>query len=386
MSPTPASGSSPKLLSGAGAALVACNSLVVTVTERCNSNCRYCAKATRRPRDMSLEFVEKLFHAANRYLDSHPREKLSILWHGGEPLWRGPAFFESMASLQEELCFRTRARIEHCIQTNLTCLEADHLRALRRLGVQEVGTSFDPEPGIRGPGKRVDSVRYNQRFLRGLSLLERERLSWGLVYVVTRRSLARPLEVFRFLTNLNLESRVTLNPVLIVEGRGAELAISPREYIDFLGAIYPFWQQHRQRFPSVQPLESWDRALSSRSAESPTDDDQDVQLSVQPDGTVGPCLPDGMTGAQVYGRIGTDDLGRLFTAHRLWQRQTEGRMRSRSECARCCWWSVCRGGFELDAAAQAGDSMLDNGWCDARRTFFDRYFQPLRSDRRRVVS
>jgi len=356
----------------------ACHALVVTTTERCNSNCVYCSKVTRRPRDMSLQVVAELLRAVDAYLGARSGESLGLLWHGGEPLWLESRYFEAVADLQRRLCASTQHRIEHRVQTNLTCLSAAHLSALRRLGVADVGTSFDPEPGIRGPGKRVDSNRYNRQFLQGLRLVERSGLGWGLIYVVTQRSLERPREVFHFLTNLNLASRVTLNPVLSGSDRARSLAITPREYVDFLGTIYPCWHRRRHRFPSVHPLVAWERALAPGDDGASADvRDGSVQLSVHPDGTVSPCLPDRTPGARSYGRIGDRTLAELFEAHWQWQRQAERHRHASPLCHDCRWWPTCRGGLDLDAAAHTDMDMQESGWCDARRRFFTEYYEPV---------
>ncbi len=79
-------------------------------------------------------------------------------------------------------------------------------------------------------------------------------MSTGLIYVVTKKSLKDPLKVFHFLNNLKPGGGFNLNPVLIYGDDPHELAITPEEYVDFLGAIFPHWWEHQDRYASVQPF------------------------------------------------------------------------------------------------------------------------------------
>ena len=129
--------------------------LIVKATEQCNSNCYYCDVVTKKStgKSMPLDILETAFIRVNEYLEEHPEERVEILWHGGEPLLLGPDYYEEAHKLQEAHCQGTTARITHSMQTNLTCLNEEFVDVLKKLGMTGLGTSYDPEPHLRGAGK-----------------------------------------------------------------------------------------------------------------------------------------------------------------------------------------------------------------------------------------
>jgi uncharacterized protein len=90
---------------------------------------------------MSLETLELIFIRINELLSVFAEEKVTIIWHGGEPLLLGPTFFRAALEFQNRECFETKSRIEHCIQSNLTLFTEDFVDIFRQLGITQIGTS-----------------------------------------------------------------------------------------------------------------------------------------------------------------------------------------------------------------------------------------------------
>ena len=233
--------------------------LILKATEACNSNCAYCdvvRKPRQGPATMSLPVLERVFARIDELLRQNPDEQLEVVWHGGEPLLSGPEFYARAVELQQRYCGETSARISHAVQTNLSLFDREFARVFRLLGMDCIGTSYDPIAGIRGPGARHDSAAYNAKFMRGLRIAEEEGFGWGVIYVVTRPALERPLDVFHFMTNLKLDGGVNFHPVLVYGAEPRRLAITPEEFADFLGAIFPEWWRHQDRYREVEPFKS----------------------------------------------------------------------------------------------------------------------------------
>ena len=77
-------------------------------------------KGCRITKTMSLEVLELLFMRIDEFLRGRRREKVEIIWHGGEPLLLGDGYFSKACEFQEKHCAETRDRIRHTIQTNMT--------------------------------------------------------------------------------------------------------------------------------------------------------------------------------------------------------------------------------------------------------------------------
>lgn len=360
--------------------------VIIKATEACNSNCYYC-DVVHKPgtgTSMSYEVLKMVFVRADEYLKSYPEEQIEILWHGGEPLLLGPRYFETALGFQNEYCPDTKSRLRHSIQTNLTCFNERFIPVFYQLGVTALGTSYDPEPHIRGVGRKIDTDRYNEMFLQKLGLLEEHGIGWGMIYVVTKRSLAKPLDVFFFLTNLLLTGGVNFNPVLIYDKKRKDVAVTPAEFVEFLGAIFPHWWKSRHRYPDVEPFRSLvDNIIDGHVSLGCVDSGDCTyhHINVAPDGELSQCGRSADWGLLQYGNIRQktfDEIMRDEQRHRLAQRA--GKLRD-DDCKDCRFWDLCHGGCPLDAYSQHGDFMRKSEWCDAKRIFIGKYFEPITGTR-----
>lgn len=357
--------------------------LIFKPTEACNSRCIYCEvvkKKTPGPKKMTFPTLELLFRRVNEFLLDRPQEEMRIIWHGGEPLLLGPAYFERAAHYQEKHCSKTAGRIRHSLQSNLTLLTGEFLAPLRKLGIRTIGSSYDPIGEVRGLGKDRDWKAYNRRFLDAVCLLEAEGFAWGLIYVVTQRSLAQPLELFTFLTNLAPKGELTFNPVQ-VHGLGPDrIKISPAEYAEFLGAIFPVWWRQRADFGPIEPFFSLTQALAGdRRSLVCADSGTCAQryVAVLPDGRVSHCGRSGDLGLLDYGSIQEKSFSQVFAdpQRELLRRRQD--VLPATECQGCRFWELCHGGCPLDAWFATGSFLRKSDWCRARQELMAKYLEPI---------
>ena len=356
--------------------------LILKVTEQCDSNCVYCdvVRKADNGRTMTLDTLSVLFARVNEFLSVRPEEVIEILWHGGEPLLVGPEYYYQAFGLLDRHCRDTRDRISHSIQTNLLCLTEDFFPVFDVLGITAVGTSYDPEPHIRGPGADIRSDIYNTRFFSSLGLLEQHGIGWGMIYVVTQRSLQDPRAVFFHLTNMLLSGGINFNPVLIYDPERKHIAISPEEFARFLGAIFPVWWEHRSRYPDVEPFRSFVRniidghtSLACVDAGSCTYQ----HINVAPDGDTSQCGRSGDWGLLRYGNIHDRSLEQILAHPERDQLDRRITYLQGNDCAGCRFWKLCHGGCPLDAWSQHGEFMHRSEWCDVKRIFLEEYFEPV---------
>lgn len=356
--------------------------LILKATERCNSNCYYCDVVRKEGAgaSMPLELLDLVYVRADEYLRGHPGETLEMIWHGGEPLLLGADYFREALAIQRRRCPQTAGRIEHALQTNLTCLDQELVAALRQLGITSLGTSYDVEAGMRGPGPTIDTAWYNRRFMRGLELLERNGVGWGMIYVVTRRSLARPLELFYLLTNLLLSGGINFNPVLIYDDERQDVAITPEEFVGFLGAIFPAWWNHRARYPDVQPFRSLVESVIEGRISLGCVESGDCtyhHINIAPDGETSQCGRSADWGLLQYGNIADRSFDLILADEQRDALAARVELLRDGECAGCRFWDLCHGGCPLDAWSSHRDFMHRSEWCEARRGFIERHFEPV---------
>jgi uncharacterized protein len=357
--------------------------IIFKATDICNSNCIYChavRKEHQSIKTMPFEILERFFDRANTFLTERPEETLKIIWHGGEPLTLGPQYFYKALELKEALCRDTGPRISFDMQSNLTLFSREYIDVLRKMGIKNFGTSFELLPGVRGSGGKTGSDIYNRQFIKALSLLEEEGFSWGIIYVVTKLALNRPLELFRTLTNFVPSTSVMFNPVTFYKDKPGQVAITPEEYVDFLGEIFAEWWPRRDRYPGVDPFKSLaDNLIEGSEVLLCVDSGRcaDTHLCVSPDGMVWQCGRSSDWDLMRYGSIVDFSLADILNHPQREQLRKRSAVLKDGECSGCRFWGICHGGCPLDTLAKTGSILHKSPWCWTKKGFIEKYFEPV---------
>jgi len=354
--------------------------LILKPTEKCNSHCAYCDVVQKEAsgKNMSLKLLEIVFSRIDEYLSDRPDEMMDIIWHGGEPLLLGPDFFKSALDFQRHHCAKTEARIKHSIQSNLTLLDERFLEIFQALGINQIGSSFDPEPGIRGAKGAQGTAKYKRDYMRGDRLARHHGIGSGIIYVVTKKSLGDPLGIFYFLTNM--VGGINFNPVLVYGEEARSLAITPEEFVSFLGVIFPVWWKHRERYPDIQPFRSL--------VENIRDGDQSLgcvdsggcafhHINIVADGSVSHCGRSADWGLLNYGNIWERTLAEILADPQRQTLEDRNAVLQDGECSECRFWKLCHGGCPLDSWSIHGEFMHKSEWCEAKRGFIEQHFEPV---------
>jgi uncharacterized protein len=358
--------------------------LILKPTEACNAACTYCEverKGWRNAKIMPAETLELLFRRIDEYLTECPTAQLEVIWHGGEPLLLSPEYFARARAFQDKHCAATSGRIRHTMQTNLTLLTEEHIDAMRKLGMVSVGSSYDPAPGVRLLKKRDDGSAYNRKFLDAAAMLERAGMRWGVICTVTKRSLPDPVGTFHFLTNLVPDGGVLFNPVNVEGPEQEHLAVTGAEYADFMGAIFPVWWAHRERYPRIEPLQSLVSELIADNGRNRYCHDgghcADSHFNLGPEGKWSHCGRTADWAMLDYGTIFERSITEVFADATREQLRRRSEILHDGECKDCRWWNQCHGGCPLDAHGANGSFLSKTMWCEAKRLLIERHVKPV---------
>jgi len=206
-------------------------------------------------------------------------------------------------------------------------------------------------------------------------------MSWSFIYVVTRRALARPLDVFYCLTNFRLSGGLLINPVLNLRRGPPRLGISPEEYADFLGALFRVWWPTRERYPSVQPFKMFvENILEHRRSLGCVDSGRCTDGSVY----IGPRRRD--LALRPRGRIGRSSRTEASASARFGMCSPTRRAGNSSSAITFCGKATAgtagsggfvHGGCPLDAYAEHRTFDRRTPWCAAKKVFLEKYFEPI---------
>jgi len=355
--------------------------IIFKAVEKCNSNCIYCG-VIQKQQDMIMQYelLQKILQKIDHFLRQYPEEEINLIWHGGEVCLLGAEYFFKVIEMLDTYCPTTKNRIQHSVQSNLTLIDQEIIDALKILGIKTIGSSYEFLPHIRGFGKNRDSIAYNKKFFEGVNLVEDNGLSWGVIYVVHKQSLQNPLEVFNILTNLHVGNAPKLNKIYIYGEDKHNLTITGREYADFLGAILPFWWEHRERFPNVMPISQFYESYTHNTNR------MDCELGgrcshkwlyIGPTGKSSHCGRAGDFGIQSYGNIQDQTFEELMNHPQRQDINNRTAILKEGECRDCRYWLVCHGGCPLDAMLVNGDINTCAPHCEWVKHFLSQYFEPI---------
>ena len=204
--------------------------VVLQPTSFCNIACKYCYLPDRdRRNELSLETLERIVDRLAEYGNLEPT--LTICWHSGEPLVRGIDFFESAFGLFNRL--EKHTSVSHSIQTNGILITEPFAAFFAKHNVH-VGLSID------GPAHHHDTNRVyrsgkptHAEALRGLRLLQENKVSFGAISVIGEEALRGP-EAFHDFFVANDVPSVGLN-IPEIEGVNTTSWIANSE----VSALYP---------------------------------------------------------------------------------------------------------------------------------------------------
>ncbi len=170
--------------------------LVLQPTPYCNLDCAYCYLPHRNDRRRMSDAV--LDAVAQRWLGSalvDDPAKVTVCWHGGEPMTLPPGWYAAAFARLEEGAGRP---LRHAFQTNALGLDDRWLDLWRRWGVQ-VGISLDGPADLHDRARRTRSGTGSHALtLAGVARLRDAGAPFHVISVLGAASLAAPDRLFEF--------------------------------------------------------------------------------------------------------------------------------------------------------------------------------------------
>ena len=345
--------------------------VVMQPTAFCNIACTYCYLPSRNNRaTMSQATVRRVFERV--FVSGYATPELAVIWHAGEPLVVGPAFYHEAFAVIEALR-PPEVQVIHSIQTNGMLL-SDEWCELFEVWEVRVGVSID------GPRALHDAHRVTRaglgtfdRTMAGIQLLQRRGIPFHALAVLSADSLASPAALHDFFAEAGI-SQVCFN---VEESEGdhvSGLFGTPDPDASFRTFLQVFWQRARAqgKVTFVREIDGMIPRIF-RPAHLPVHNPQTAplaMLNVDVRGRVSSFSPEllGQGSAEyddfILGDIHNDTLADVHAAclrsplHAAIQVGVE---RCREECG---YFSVCGGGAPVNKLFEAGGfEATRTGYC-----------------------
>jgi len=196
------------------------NFLVAKLTDYCNLKCTYCHQdaLTGKPILMPIETFK---NAVRTVLFPSKVPRVSVQFHGGEPLLASDEFFrEAVAFCREELGERGK-EVEFYIQTNLTRVDPQREALLKEL---QIGISFS----LDGPPEINEEMRGgSRRILDNWRRMKANETGAGMICLIQPSNWDRMEEVIKFFDEEGMH-HMRFN-LMVPDGRGKSFDDMPSE-------------------------------------------------------------------------------------------------------------------------------------------------------------
>lgn len=170
--------------------------IVIQSTPFCNIDCSYCYLAQR---DNKIQLGMPELRLIFEKLVNFPTisERVTVVWHAGEPLVLGVDYYEAAFSSIRDIC-PSNLRIEHSFQTNGMLINDAWCALFKRWDVG-LGVSVD------GPKHVHDAVRKTRtglgthdKVIEGIKCLRKRSVPFYVISVLTKAALLEPDRLFSF--------------------------------------------------------------------------------------------------------------------------------------------------------------------------------------------
>jgi len=194
-------------------------------TNYCNMKCKYCFfdKKSISENRMSISTLKQVMKIILPYYD-----RVSFVWHGGEPLSMGIDFYKSVIDIQKEYQNKCNVKIKNTIQSNLTLLNKEYAEflVLNHFGV---GGSYD---GINNELTRGKT----NKILQGRQIYEDAGGHCGLIFVASKLTVDTFIDSYNWFKSQHINFKV--NPYL---GADMDLMLDYPYYTQKLIELFQYW-------------------------------------------------------------------------------------------------------------------------------------------------
>ena len=351
------------------------NILIKPASSACNMACKYCFYrdvAEHREQAfegmLSLQKMERAIRAGMEYAD----HSCSFAFQGGEPTLAGLDFYRGVVELEKKYA-RSGVEIHNAIQTNGMLIDEEWAAFLAENRFL-VGLSLDGPAELHNLN-RLDTVGEGtfNRVMRTARLMEKHRVEFNILCVVTGRNARSVEKIYRFYRRQGFRW-LQFIPCLdsLEQQRGEEkYHLSAENYGDFLIRLFDLWYEDLQRgeYISVRHLDNWLSILLGGQPEACSMTGQcAVQFVVEGDGGVYPCdfyvLDEwrmGTVGESSFAEMQRGEVAAWFI---------QASLRVPNKCRRCRWYGLCRNGCRRNRMTLLDGEVDRNCYCEAYQRFF----------------
>ncbi|MBN2081647.1 radical SAM protein [bacterium] len=343
--------------------------IIKPVGNYCNLRCDYCflqGDKQAQPRLMEsqllADFIEQYAQLGG--------DRLRFIWHGGEPLLAGRAFYEDVLHLQRRFARQDGRQVINQLQTNASLIDKGWTGLFKKHKFR-IGVSLDGNADNHNRYRRtIDGVGSFAATMHGIITLRQMGVSFGVIQVLTKGCLAHLAEDFRFFTRELGLKRWALNPYY--NPAAAEMGaatLEPAEFTEYLLGLTDLWLAADSEHLHIREFDNFfAAALGRRPRLCSFNGTCAGYLCIDWDGKVYPC--DRFTGDPRYllGDLAQTSLAAILDGA-AWHAWLQLVKPLPADCRACRWVDFCHNGCADHRAGGPGGKYY---YCATRLRLFAR--------------
>lgn len=340
---------------------------------QCNLDCSYCYYLNKQDENkrssMSIAMMEQIVEA---HINAQPcsTEHVDFIWHGGEPMLRGLAFYEEAVLAQEKKA--NNKRVVNTMQTNGTMINERWASFFSQHKFM-LGISIDG-PNLLNDIARIDKNGQSsfERTMRGMQHLKKHDVQFNTLTVVNNKTYRHAKTIYQFL-HKNGSDYMQFQPCIDHEldrRTGHDWSLTGEQWGQFLCDLFDEWVDADVGKVYIQFFENCLMILMgypSQMCHHSTTCGQ--QLMVEHDGNVYSCDHYGYQEHQL-GSIKSDTLTAMAISQKQVKFGTNKYHDLNDICHRCDFVQLCQGGCPKNRIASTEDGTAMNHLCQGYKMFF----------------
>jgi len=343
--------------------------IIKPVGNYCNLRCDYCflqGDKQAQPRMMDPQLLADIIEQYAQIAG----DRLRFIWHGGEPLLAGRAFYENVLHLQRRYARQDGRQVINQLQTNATLIDKGWTGLIKKHKFR-IGVSLDGNAGNHNRHRRtIDGIGSFGTTMHGIVTLKQMGVPFGVIQVLTKGSHEYLREDFRFFTRELGLKRWALNPYCNPDGDGLSAAtLEPAEFAVYLLELLDLWLAADSEQLHIREIDNFFAgALGRRPKLCSYNGSCAGYLCIDWDGKVYPC--DRFTGDPQYllGDLARESLGAILESA-AWHNWLALVKPLPAECRDCKWVQACHNGCADHRVGGPGGKYY---YCATRKQLFAR--------------
>lgn len=219
-------------------------------TLQCNLACLYCYGRNNQSigKSMSDEEIRSGLDFVCEYAEIMQAKRVSVCWHGGEPLLFSPERMTRLLEYASELFVSRNLSYDFTIQTNGLLLTPRYYPIIRKYFNSFVGVSLDLYSDFRRDRNGIDSM---EKVVSNIDAALENGIRCGVINLITRKNYNKIEDIYNFYKQRGISPRFArVFPVTADYDKNSPMYLSDEEFASAMIQYFDLWVNDTRPAPN----------------------------------------------------------------------------------------------------------------------------------------